>query len=116
VDACLLKPLQVDALLAEVRRLLAAGPSRRRVMIIDEDRSTLEQLRRLLAARGHTVVDVWDARESVARAKALRPDLIIVDELVSNRHHIVRALECEKELEHVLFLLVAEGEQGAHGD
>lgn len=112
VDACLAKPLQVDALLVEIRRLIANGTSRRRVMIIDEDRSTLDQLRRLLETRGHTVVAVWDAREGVSRAKAVKPDLIIVDELVSNEHHIVQALEFEKELEHVLFLLVAEGEPG----
>ncbi|MCB9701159.1 MAG: response regulator [Myxococcales bacterium] len=112
VDTYLAKPIQIDALLAEIRRLLERGASRRRVMIIDDERPTLEQLHRLLETRGHSVVAVWDAREGIARAKALKPDLIIVDQLVSDQHRLIQALEFEKELEHVLFLLVAEGSEG----
>ena len=106
VDAYLNKPINTDELLGEIRRLLDRGASPKRVMVMDEDRSTLETLTELLKSRGHTVVSAANGHDGIKAARDAKPDMIIIGSLVPEDLDIVKTLKFEKDLEHVLFFVL----------
>jgi signal transduction histidine kinase/CheY-like chemotaxis protein len=104
VDRYLTKPIDTDVLFREVDALLEQGRSRKKVMVVDEDASTVKTLGEVLQARGYTVVEANGA-DLVARAVEVQPDIIILNALLSQKHEVVRSLRFEKGLENVLFLV-----------
>ncbi|HJZ95888.1 MAG TPA: hypothetical protein VKE70_05245, partial [Candidatus Solibacter sp.] len=88
----------------EVGELLDQGKSHRKVMIVDEDVSTVRTLTQVLEAGGYHVVESNGA-ELMKSAISARPDIIILNSLVSSREEAVRSLRFEKGLENVLFLI-----------
>jgi signal transduction histidine kinase/DNA-binding response OmpR family regulator len=104
VDRYLTKPIDTDVLFREVDALLEQGRSRKKVMVVDEDASTVKTLGEVLQARGYTVVEANGA-DLVARAVETQPDIIILNSLLSQKHEVVRSLRFEKGLENVLFLV-----------
>jgi signal transduction histidine kinase/CheY-like chemotaxis protein len=104
VDRYLTKPIDATALLKEARTLLDQGASTKRVLVVDEDASAVKLLSDVLQARGYSVTEV-DGAELAARAVAIRPDIIVLNALVSDKHGIVKSLRFEKGLENVLFLV-----------
>ncbi len=105
VDGYLTKPVTADVVLEEVERLLVQGVSRRRVMVVDEDASTLTALADVLQGRGYEVVEAASGEEAIEKALRTRPDMIILNVVLSEQREIVKTLRFEKGLEHVLFLL-----------
>lgn len=103
VDRYLTKPIDTRSLFREVDSLLGQGKSKKKVMVVDEDASTIRTLTDVLEARGYQVVDS-DGRDLVNRAVASRPDIIILNSLLSGSDG-VRSLRFEKGLENVLFLI-----------
>src|SRR5512142_859575 len=56
------------------------GGSRMRVLLVDDHALFMEGLRNLLTAHGVTVVDTAsDGLEALAKARALTPDIILMD-------------------------------------
>jgi PAS domain S-box-containing protein len=108
VDRYLTKPVDTDALLGEIGALIARGPSRKKVMVVDENASTMETLTTALAARGYSVVNACCGGECLEKAALERPDMIIIDALLSDRHNIVKTLRFNKGLEHVVFVLLGK--------
>jgi DNA-binding response OmpR family regulator len=104
VDRYLTKPIDATALLKEARMLLDQGASTKRVLVVDEDASAVKMLSDVLQARGYSVTEV-DGAELAAKAVAIRPDIIVLNALVSDKHGIVKSLRFEKGLENVLFLV-----------
>ncbi|MBM3788661.1 MAG: response regulator, partial [Acidobacteria bacterium] len=104
VDRYLTKPIDTLLLFHEVDALLGQGKSRRKVMVVDEDASTLRTLTDVLQTRGYQVVEANGAG-LVAKAVTNKPDIIILNSLVSNNQEAVRTLRFEKGLENVLFLI-----------
>jgi signal transduction histidine kinase/DNA-binding response OmpR family regulator len=104
VDRYLTKPIDTPLLFQEVDALLGQGKSRRKVMVVDEDESTLRALTGLLEARGYHVEEANGA-ELMAKAVTSKPDIIILSSLLSSNHEAVRTLRFEKGLENVLFLI-----------
>ena len=49
-----------------------------RILIVDHDRSFLEEVRELLEPRGHLVVNETDPNFALERARRWRPDLVMV--------------------------------------
>lgn len=103
VDRYLTKPIDTASLFQEVGALLDQGKSRKKVMVVDEDASTLRTLTDVLAGRGYQVVES-NGSELVSRAVLSKPDVIILSSLLSN-NEAVRALRFEKGMENVLFLI-----------
>jgi len=104
VDRYLTKPFDTGALFQEVSTLLNQGKSHRKVMIVDEDASTVRMLTQVLEAGGYQVVESNGA-ELLASAVSAQPDMIVLNSLLSSQQEAVRSLRFEKGLENVLFLI-----------
>lgn len=103
VDRYLTKPIDTASLFHEIGSLLDQGKSRKKVMVVDEDASTIRSLTDVLETRGYQVVES-NGSELVSRAVDSKPDVIILNSLLSN-DEAVRALRFEKGMENVLFLI-----------
>jgi signal transduction histidine kinase/DNA-binding response OmpR family regulator len=103
VDRYLTKPIDTATLFREVGALLEQGKSKKKVMVVDEDASTVRTLVNVLEARGYQVVES-NGSELVANAVSSKPDIIILNSLLSSNQG-VRSLRFEKGLENVLFLI-----------
>jgi CheY-like chemotaxis protein len=103
VDRYLTKPIDTVSLFREVGTLLDQGKSKKKVMVVDEDASTIRSLAEVLEARGYHVVESNGA-ELVTNAVSAKPDIIILNSLLSSSDG-VRSLRFEKGLENVLFLI-----------
>ncbi len=103
VDRYLTKPIDTTSLFHEVDALLDQGKSRKKVMVVDEDSSTLHSISDVLEARGYQVVES-NGSELVSQAVTSKPDVIILSSLLSTDES-VRALRFEKGMENVLFLI-----------
>ena len=79
------------------------GKSKKKVMVVDEDASTVRTLTEVLTTRGYNVVEANGA-ELVAKAVLLKPDIIILSSMLSSDEE-VRALRFEKGMENVLFFI-----------
>jgi DNA-binding response OmpR family regulator len=103
VDRYLTKPIDTPTLFHEIDTLLDQGKSRKRVMVVDEDASTIRTLTDVLETRGYEVVES-DGSDLLSRAVTIRPDIIILNSVLSSGDE-VRALRFEKGMENVLFLI-----------
>ena len=103
VDRYLTKPIDTATLFHEVDALLDQGKSKKKVMVVDEDTSTIRTITDVLQARGYQVVES-NGSELVSRAVLAKPDIIILNSLLSS-DEAVRALRFEKGMENVLFLI-----------
>jgi signal transduction histidine kinase/CheY-like chemotaxis protein len=103
VDRYLTKPIDTVSLFREVGTLLDQGKSKKKVMVVDEDASTIRTLADVLETRGYQVVESNGA-ELVSKAVSSKPDIIILSSLLSSQD-MVRSLRFEKGLENVLFLI-----------
>ena len=104
VDRYLTKPIDTDQLFKEVGTLLEQGKSKRKVMIVDEDTSTVKTLAEVLQTRGYSVVES-NGLELVQKAIESKPDIIILNSVMSKDNEMIKALRFEKGLENVLFML-----------
>jgi signal transduction histidine kinase/CheY-like chemotaxis protein len=103
VDRYLTKPIDTASLFHEIGTLLDQGKSKKKVMVVDEDVSTIRTLTDVLMTRGYEVVES-NGSELVSRAVVSKPDIIILNSLLSN-DEAVRSLRFEKGMENVLFLI-----------
>ncbi|MGA7523880.1 MAG: GAF domain-containing protein [Acidobacteriaceae bacterium] len=103
VDRYLTKPIDTADLFHEVDTLLDQGKSKKKVMVVDEDASTVRTLTDVLEARGYQVVES-NGSELVSKAVVSKPDIIILNSLLSS-DEAVRSLRFEKGMENVLFLI-----------
>jgi DNA-binding response OmpR family regulator len=104
IDRYLTKPINTESLFREVGALMEQGKSRKKVMVVDEDSTTVRTLTDVLQTRGYHVVESNGA-ELVANAVSAKPDIIILSSLLSSNQEVVRSLRFEKGLENVLFLI-----------
>ena len=104
VDRYLTKPIDTTQLFAEVGTLLEQGKSKKKVMVVDEDKTAVSTLTEVLQAKGYQVVES-DGKELVEKAILNQPDIIILNSVLSDKHEIVQSLRFEKGLENVLFLI-----------
>lgn len=105
VDRYLTKPIDTDLLLRETENLLAQGESAKKVMVVDENASTVRLLTEALQAKGYTVVQAASGDQALETAVTVQPDMIIMNALLSQQGNLVRTLRFEKGLDNVLFLL-----------
>ena len=104
VDRYLTKPIDTDLLFREVGALIEQKKSHRRVLVVDEDASTVRTLTDVLTARGYSVTEARDG-ELVERARAVQPDIIMLNSVSQAQSDAVQMLRFEKGMENVLFLV-----------
>ena len=104
VDRYLTKPIDTDLLFREVGTLLEQRKSHKRVLVVDDDATTVRTLTDVLTARGFSVAEAR-AEDLPARAADVKPDIILINSLAPARADAVRMLRFEKGLEHVLFFV-----------
>jgi len=104
VDRYLTKPIDTDKLFQEVGTLLEQGKSKKKVMIVDENSSTVKTLAEVLQTRGYHVVES-DGVELIKKAIDSKPDIIILNSVLSKDQELIKTLRFEKGLENVLFML-----------
>ncbi len=108
IDRYLTKPLNVDALLQEASSLISQGASKRKVLVVDEDSSTVKTLIDVLKTRGYNVSEANNGDELMQKAMSDRPDMIIVNTVLPEQHNLIKTLRFEKGLDNVIFLLLGE--------
>lgn len=104
VDRYLTKPIDTDKLLGEIDHLLGQGKSHKKVMVVDEDLSTVRSLIEVLNKRGYEVVEA-NGPDLLQKAMQEKPDIIMLNSLLHSQQDKIKALRFQKGLENVLFLL-----------
>lgn len=111
IDSYLAKPINTEELLSNIEVLLSQEISQKKVLVVDEDASTVKILADVLKAKGYTVVEAFNGEECIEKAISVKPDMIIVDSILSERYNLAKTLRSEKGLENVLFFFVANGKK-----
>lgn len=104
VDRYLTKPIDTDLLFREVGALIEQKKSHKRVLVVDEDATTVKTLTDVLTSRGYAVMEAR-GDDLLARAMAVQPDIIMLNSVSSARSNAVQMLRFEKGMENVLFLV-----------
>ena len=108
IDRYLTKPIDSKLLLDEVKVLLDQGISKKRVLVVDENMSTVQVLSQVLQQKGYIVMEAYNSQELLERVRVERPDIIIVNDLLSARHELVQALQFENGLRNIVLLLLSD--------
>jgi signal transduction histidine kinase/CheY-like chemotaxis protein len=104
VDRYLTKPIDTDQLFKEVGTLIEQKTSHKRVLVVDEDATTVRTLSDVLTARGYSVAEAR-GEDLLKRAVAIQPDIIMLNSAWSAKSDAVQLLRFEKGMENVLFLV-----------
>jgi PAS domain S-box-containing protein len=113
VDRYLSKPIDIELLLEEIGKLLSQGVSTKRVLVVDENLSTVKTLGQVLQNRGYNVVEALNGEEFKEKALSMQPDLIIASANLWQNSEVSKTLRFEKDMENVLFILL---EDSTHED
>ncbi|MBN1177916.1 MAG: GAF domain-containing protein [Anaerolineae bacterium] len=111
-DAYLTKPVALGDLLNTIAALLSQGYAARTAVVAVKDRSAIETITAALRDQGFTVVEAYDPRGAIATAHALKPDLVILDEVVSslNDAEVIKALRFQNSSSRSTIVVIS-GEQ-----
>jgi len=108
IERYLMKPIETDTLLHEIGTLTTQGNSSKKVLVVDEDVSTVKTLAEVLQAKGYSVVEAIDAQELREKAMSVQPYMIIANANFWERSEAIKTLRFEKGLENVFFILLAD--------
>ena len=106
VDRYLTKPFKTEELHGAVNELLATGESPKRVLLVDENATTINIIADALKSGGYGIIGNCNGNECIEYALRERPDMIILDSMLTNRHEILSALRFQKGMENVLFIVL----------
>ena len=112
IERYLMKPIETDTLLHEIGTLTTQGNSSKKVLVVDEDVSTVKTLAEVLQAKGYSVVEAIDAQELREKAMSVQPYMIIANANFWERSEVIKTLRFEKGLENVFFILLADRKDG----
>ncbi|MDV2992976.1 MAG: Sensor histidine kinase RcsC [Chroococcidiopsis sp. SAG 2025] len=112
IERYLMKPIETDTLLHEIGTLTTQANSSKKVLVVDEDVSTVKTLAEVLQAKGYSVVEAIDAQELREKAMSVQPYMIIANANFWERSEVIKTLRFEKGLENVFFILLADRKEG----
>jgi CheY-like chemotaxis protein len=104
VDRYLTKPIDTDLLFREVGNLIEQKKSKKRVLVVDDDATTVRTLTDVLTSRGYSVNEAR-GEDLIASALAIQPDIIMLSSGSSARSEAVQTLRFEKGMENVLLFV-----------
>lgn len=110
VDRYMTKPIESNKLMNEIGLLLSQGTSAKKVLVVDNTASTLLTLSEILKTQGYNVSEASNGEECIEKAVSVKPDMIIVDSVLSQKHDLVKTLRFEKGLENFFFILLGDSE------
>lgn len=84
-----------------------------RVMVVEDSPSTFEAFRQALEKAGHQVIAAADGNEAIARAKAEKPDLVLMDIVMPemNGFQATRRLTSNPDTSHIPVVMVTTKDQ-----
>lgn len=87
---------------------ISAAPRPLRVLIVDDDRDTVETLSAILVSEGYSTFGLYKGSEALPRMEVLNPDAVIIDiELPGGPSGFALAREIRARYEHRAPLLIA---------
>ncbi|MBK1985983.1 PAS domain S-box protein [Sphaerospermopsis aphanizomenoides BCCUSP55] len=108
IDRYLTKPIDTEQLLSEIGSLLSQVTSNKKVLVVDKNASTLKTISDVLQTQGYSVIEASDPQECINKALSNKPDMIIIDSILSQEGDLVKALRFEKGLENVVFIMLSD--------
>lgn len=83
------------------------------VLIVEDSPSTLEAFRTALAKGGHEVITAEDGNVAIARARAEKPDVIMMDIVMPemNGFQATRRITTDTETAHIPIIMVTTKDQ-----
>ncbi|MCL1469586.1 AAA family ATPase [Argonema antarcticum] len=111
IDGYFTKPVNAEELLNNIGLLLSQRTSKKKILVVDEDASVVKTVSDVLQAKGYSVTEASNGQECIDKALTVKPDMIIVNSILSEQHDLVKLLRFEKGLENVFFVLLADGEK-----
>ncbi len=61
------------------KRIRGFSDARQKIMIVDDEMSTLLPLKRSLEAQGYIVIEAYDGYQAIEKSKTEMPELIVLD-------------------------------------
>ena len=104
VDRYLTKPIDTVKLFHEVDALIEQGVSKKKVLVLDEDQSTVQTLSEILNTRGYKVLET-NGDNLLEIATKNRPDIIMLNSLYGSDQELIKSLRFQKGMENVLFFV-----------
>jgi DNA-binding response OmpR family regulator len=92
--------------------------SRRRILVVDDDRDLADSLATLLRITGHEIQTGYDGQEAVEMAESFRPEIVLLDiELpMRNGHDACRQIRAQPWGREITLIAVTgrDGEEDRH--
>lgn len=104
VDRYLTKPIDTEKLFSEIGMLLEQGVSNKKVMVIDQDESTVSTLTNVLNQRGYQVAEA-NGIDLMEEARKIQPDIIMLNSVNNTDLEIMKNLKMEQGMENTLFFI-----------
>ncbi|WP_341531090.1 response regulator [Nostoc sp. UHCC 0302] len=108
VDRYLTKPINTEELLKEVAALTSESRAKRKVLIVDENVPAAKIITQAIQLRGFDTFEASNGQDTIEKALITKPDLIIVDSMISDKHNLINTLRVEKDLKHIFFVLLSK--------
>jgi PAS domain S-box-containing protein len=117
-DKYLIKGIDTEKLLSEVNALIAMGAIKRKVIIIDKDKSIFNLLTEVMKNEGYTVMSISpnSGNNYMEKIKKERPDIIIIDELLPGRENIIEAIKNIDETGNAATFIIISKDAGKHNN
>ena len=83
------------------------------ILIVDDSPTEIHVLQGILQKHGHSVESVMSAEEGIAKAKSMKPDLILMDVVMPgmNGFQATRAISKDPETQHIPIIIVSTKDQ-----
>lgn len=111
IDRYMTKPIDNGKLMNEIGLLLSQGTSTKKVLVVDTTVSNLLTLSEILKTQGYNVVEASNGEECIEKALSVKPDMIIVDSVLFQKHNLVKTLRFENGLENFCFILLGDNQK-----
>lgn len=106
VDRYLTKPVHMDELIESIDSLLKQRETHKKLIVVDNDESSVSSLRDVLLARGYVIDEAADQITSIEQARSDGPHTVIVTGQRSLSGNVVSSLQMVRNQEHVLLLTI----------
>ncbi len=80
-----------------------------KILVVDDDREMVEALTLILEGKGHSVVAAHDGQAGVQKARADKPDLMLLDVMMTHDREgfeVAQKLKQEADTRHIPVILV----------